>query len=451
MLNLTIYESTGEKELFARKSVQQLSPVSADRPLRTVAVEDGRTYQEVDGFGASFTDSAAYLIHRVLEPQQRAELMKRLFDPHAGIGLSVLRNPMGASDYARDFYSYDDMPAGETDAELRRFSIAHDEEDIIPLLQEAVRLNPDLKLMASPWSPPGWMKTSGSMIGGELIKEYYPVYADYFVRYIQAYAAHGLPIYAVTPQNEALYSPGHYPGMIMTPEAQIDFIRNHLKPRFVRHRIDTKILCYDHNWDRPDYPRAVLEQAHAEVDGVAWHWYGGHPSAQSEIYEAFPDKEVHMTEGSGGEWIPPFEPAFSHVMRMGIETLRNYGKSFVLWNMALDENNGPTVPGFGRSTCRGVVRINQQTKELEYTLDYYALAHFSTCIRPGALRLASDSADDSPIGSVACRNRDGSTAVVLFNDSDTPENVAVKLNDADVASFRMEPKSAVSVLMPSRR
>ncbi|MDQ0062549.1 glycoside hydrolase family 30 protein [Paenibacillus harenae] len=443
---LSLYQSKSEKELFVSKNVQQL-PRFPEAVTSKITVDDSQTYQEMDGFGASFTDSAAYLINQVLEPEQRAELMKKLFDAEDGIGLSVLRNPMGASDYARDFYSYNDLPEGETDVRLERFSIAHDEADIIPLLAEAVRLNPDVKLMASPWSPPGWMKTSGSMIGGELKPEYYSAYASYFVRYIEAYAANGLAIYAVTPQNEALYSPVHYPGMIMLPESQSDFIKNHLKPQFVKHQLNTKILCYDHNWDKPDYPRTVLEQAVDEVDGVAWHWYGGKPSAQTEIYDAFPGKEVHFTEGSGGEWIPPFEQAFSNVMRTGIEILRNYSKSYVLWNMALDENNGPAVPGFGRSTCRGIVRIDQGTKELTYTLDYYALAHFSKVIRPKAVRLGCSSSEES-VRSVSFRNTDGSIAVVLFNDGESSVNIDLELpGDRQPIGIGMEPKSAVTVMM----
>ncbi|MGG4095458.1 glycoside hydrolase family 30 protein [Paenibacillus lautus] len=444
MLNMTIYQSNGEEELFVRKDKEQLAPGTSDTK-HTVVIDEEQTFQEMDGFGASFTDSAAYLIHQVLETKQRSELMTRLFDPNVGIGLSVLRQPMGASDYARDFYSYNDMPEGQTDVELDQFSIAHDEEDIIPLLKEALRLNPDVKLMGSPWSPPGWMKTSGSMIGGELKPEYYSVYANYFVRYIQGYKAHGLPIYAITPQNEALYSPGHYPGMIMLPEAQSDFIKNHLKPQFVKNDIDTKILCYDHNWDKPDYPLTVFEQAGDAVDGVAWHWYGGKPSAQSDVFEAFPGKEVHFTEGSGGEWIPPFEQAFSNVMRTGIEILRNHSKSYVLWNMALDEKNGPTVPGFGKSTCRGIVTVNQQTKELTYTLDYYALAHFSKVIRPKAVRIASTSHES--IRSVAFKNTDGSIAVVMFNDSEQEENAALHMQGTERLNLRLAPKSAVSVLI----
>ncbi|HEY4389803.1 MAG TPA: glycoside hydrolase family 30 beta sandwich domain-containing protein [Paenibacillus sp.] len=445
MLKLSIYQSNGENELFVNRAPEQLTPISAEQPVNTVTIDEQETYQVMDGFGASFTDSAAYLIHQVLDEEQRRELMIRLFDSNEGIGLSVLRNPMGASDYARKIYSYNDMPESETDLELERFSIAHDEEDIIPLLQEAVKLNPEVKLMASPWSAPGWMKTSGHMIGGELKKEYYQVYADYFVRYIKAYASYDLPIYAITPQNEALYVPGHYPGMLMLPEAQSDFIKNYLKPGFISNQIDTKILCYDHNWDRPDYPLTVFEQAHDEVDGVAWHWYGGIPSAQSDVLNAFPTKEVHFTEGSGGEWIPAFEPAFSNVMRTGIEILRNHSKSFVLWNMALDEHNGPTVPGFGESTCRGIVLVNQQTRELTYTLDYYALAHFSKFVRPKAVRIASSSYDN--IRSVAFKNTDGTIATILFNDSEQAGNVELKLQEESVLSFQLEPKSAMTVFI----
>ncbi|QAY66968.1 glycoside hydrolase family 30 protein [Paenibacillus protaetiae] len=445
MLDLKLYYSKGEGELFNEQAPRQLAPASSEAELAAITVDDSVTYQEMDGFGASFTDSSAYLINQVLEPEQRAGLMRKLFDAEDGIGLSVLRNPMGASDYARDFYSYNDLPDGQTDEQLEGFSIAHDEEDIIPLLQEAVRLNPDVKLMGSPWSPPGWMKTSGSMIGGELEPRYYASYANYFVRYIQSYAAHGLPVYAVTPQNEALYSPVHYPGMIFPPEAQAEFVRDYLKPSFVRNGIGTKILCYDHNWDKPEYPLTVLEQAGDAVDGVAWHWYGGRPSAQTDVLEAFPGKEVHFTEGSGGEWIPPFEKAFSNVMRTGIEILRNHSKSFVLWNMALDENNGPAVPGFGQSTCRGIVTVNQQTKELTYTLDYYALAHFSKAIRPKAVRIASESSKEE-IRSVAFRNADGSIAVVLFNDSGETSNVELNLPGGHAAALSLAPKSALTVI-----
>ncbi|WML49072.1 glycoside hydrolase family 30 beta sandwich domain-containing protein [Neobacillus sp. PS3-34] len=398
----------------------------------------------MDGFGASFTDSSAYLIHQVLEKEQRTDLMEKLFHPEKGIGLSVLRNPMGASDFAREMYSYNDIPEGETDFQLEQFTVAHDMEDIIPLSKEALALNPDIKLMASPWSAPAWMKTSGSMIGGELKEECYEVYANYFTKYILAYTEQGLPIYAITPQNEALFVPGHYPGMLMLPEWQSDFIKNYLKPNFLKHKLDTKILCYDHNWDRPDYPLSVFDDAGDAVDGVAWHWYGGKPVAQHQVHMAYPDKEVHFTEGSGGEWIPAFEPAFSNVLRTGIEILRNDSKSFVLWNMALDEENGPVVPGFGRSTCRGVVTVDQQTKDLTYTLDYYALAHFSKFVRPKARRIASSS--DKVIRSVAFKNTDGSIVTILFNDSEEMKTVQLQQQGNEILHCHLAAKSAMTIL-----
>ncbi|MCR8658839.1 glycoside hydrolase family 30 protein [Paenibacillus endoradicis] len=444
MKNITAYHSNGAEALFVKKSIEQLAPYASDVTEVTISINEQMTYQEIDGFGASFTDSSAYLMNQVLEPEQREQAMKMLFDPVQGIGLSVMRNPMGASDYARDFYSYNDLPEGETDEALSQFTIAHDEQDIVPLVKEALSLNEEIKLMASPWSPPAWMKTSGSMIGGELKKEYYSTYATYFVKYIQAYAEHGLPMYAITPQNEALYSPGHYPGMIMLPEVQSEFIKHHLKPAFVEHGISTKILCYDHNWDEPNYPLHVLETADDAVDGVAWHWYGGSPSTQSDVFHKFPLKEVHFTEGSGGEWIPVFEPAFSNVMRTGIEIIRNYSKSLVLWNMALDENNGPTVPGFGNSTCRGIVQVNQQTKELTYTLDYYALAHFSKCIRPNAVRLDTQSTNEQ-VRSVSVRNKDNSIALVLFNDSELNCNASIALPGAESIVIAVEAKSAITI------
>ncbi|MEK4057839.1 glycoside hydrolase family 30 beta sandwich domain-containing protein [Paenibacillus sp. FSL F4-0087] len=446
MTKFKMYKSTGEDALFVSVSQDQLKSQDSGLETTTILLDDQQTYQEMDGFGASFTDSSAYLINQVLSDEQRAEVMNRLFHPEEGIGLSVIRNPMGASDYARTVYSYNDLPENQTDPELSGFSIAHDEADVIPLTQKALELNPELKLFASPWSAPGWMKTSGSMITGQLKNEWYPAYAEYFVKYIEAYASHGLPIHAVTPQNEALYEPGHYPGMLMPAEAQADFIKNHLKPALVRNDIQSKILCYDHNWDRPDYPLTVLDEAAEEVDGVAWHWYGGEASAQTKVYEAFAGKEVHFTEGSGGEWIPPFEQAFSNVIRTGIEILRNYSKSFVLWNMALDENNGPTVPGFGKSTCRGIVKVNQQTKELTYTLDYYALAHFSALIRPKAVRIDSSS-NEASIRSVAFKNTDGSIALVLFNDGEETGNVQVQLREEELLSFQLESKSALSILI----
>ena len=441
MKNLKIYRSNGEQELFVLKDLSQIASRESDATVN-IQIDDTKTYQTMDGFGGSFTDSAAYLINQVLDEDVREDLMGKLFDHEAGIGISVVRNPMGASDFARTIYSYNDLSDGMTDPNQAQFSIAHDLEDVMPLSKKALEINPDVKFMASPWSAPGWMKTTNSMIAGQLKEACYPAFAQYFVKYIEAYADHGLPIYAITPQNEPLFEPTHYPSMLMYAHEQADFIKNHLKPAFEANDIQTKILCYDHNWDRPDYPLHVIDEA--GVDGVAWHWYGGKPVAQMQVARAYPDVEVHFTEGSGGDWIPAFEPAFSNLLRTGIEILRNNSKSFVLWNMALDEENGPTVPGFGKSTCRGIVKIDQQTKELEYTLDYYGLAHFSKHIKPDAVRI--DSTSDAKVRTVAFKNPDESMAIVVLNDAEIDHNVLISLGDEEIIHFHAPSKSAFTIV-----
>ena len=443
MSNLKIYQSNGADQLFIQKEAAELA-TDATCTTVDIKVDASKTYQTMDGFGGSFTDSAAYLINQILDEDVKDELMKKLFDHEAGIGISVVRNPMGASDFARTVYSYNELPAGETDYEQEKFSIAHDLEDVIPLSQQALSINPDVKFMASPWSAPNWMKTTHSMIAGQLKEECYGAFAKYFVKYIEAYGENGLPIYAVTPQNEPLYEPTHYPSMLMHAYEQAEFIKKHLKPAFVEKDIQTKILCYDHNWDRPDYPLHVIDEDVDAIDGVAWHWYGGKPVAQTQVLMAYPDKEVHFTEGSGGEWVPAFEPAFSNLLRTGIEILRNNSQSFVLWNMALDEENGPTVPGFGRSTCRGIVQINQKTKELSYTLDYYGLAHFSKFIKPKAIRI--DSTSDTEVRTVAFKNPDDTIAIVVLNDSEQDQNIRILLADTEVIHHYAPSKSAMTIV-----
>lgn len=443
MTELKIYETTDRENLFKEKKINLVT----EETTVQIVLDKSVTYQEIDGFGASFTDSSAYLIDQVLSEKDREEVMYRLFDEKEGIGLSVIRNPMGASDYARKIYSYDDQPSGEVDLELKEFSIDHDRESILPLTKWATEINPRIQLFASPWSPPGWMKTSGIMNGGKLKEEYYETYANYFVKFIQAYEEEGLHVSAITPQNEALFMPLHYPSMEFLAHEEARFIKDHLKPNFVKNNIQTKILAYDHNWDRIDYAFDVLDYAEESIDGIAWHWYGGRPVSQSRIQEEFPQIETHFTEGSGGEWIPEFEPAFSNLMRTGINILRNYSKTFVLWNMALDENNGPTVPGFGKSTCRGLVTINQETNELTYTLDYYGLAHFSKFVLEGAKRI--ESSDTETIKNVSFLNKDQSITSVFFNDGNQEEIVSVVIEDNELIKLKMPSKSALTLTIAS--
>lgn len=434
------YVTTDEKNLFQRER----SPYSGEANEYQVNVNSKKTYQIIDGWGTSFTDSSAYLIDQCLSEKHQNEIMEAVFDVERGIGLSILRNPMGASDYARYIYSYDDIETDETDEKLIHFSIAHDEESIIPLTKHAMALNPDLKLFASPWSAPGWMKDSRQMIGGKLLPKYYDTYALYFKKVIESYRQHNIDIYAITPQNEPLFLPPHYPGMEMLADEQVTFVAEHLKPLFEKSGIETKIFGYDHNWDRVDYPLELLDKAEAAFDGIAWHWYGGNVINQSRVALFYPDKEIHFTEGSGGEWIPAFEPAFSNLMRTGIEIFRNGAKSMTLWNLALDENNGPTVPGFGKSTCRGLVIVNQRTQEYSFTLDYFGLAHFSKFVRPGAVRIASSS--DQNIRSVAFQNTDQSIVVILFNDRENDAQVSVVIDSSTLETINLPAKSAMTII-----
>lgn len=438
-MTIRFFRTTNEKHLF-----EEIPIVSSEEISETIAISQRVYSQTIDGFGASFTDSSAFLVDKILDDQQKEEAMTQLFDPEKGIGLSLIRNPMGASDYARSIYSYDDQFERHQDLTLNDFSIDHDKESILPLTKWAKKLNPELKLFASPWSAPGWMKDTDKMVTGKLLKENYSVYADYFVRFLEAYREEDMEVYAVTPQNEPLYEPVNYPGMFFPADEQAVFVRDYLKPALEEANLTTKIFGYDHNWDRIDYAFDLLDNAEEAFDGIAWHWYGGNPISQSRVVQAFGEKEVHFTEGSGGEWIPAFEPAFSNLMRTGIEVLRNYSKSFILWNIALDEYNGPTVPGFGRSTCRGLLRINQETQAMEYTLDYYGLAHFSKYIRPNAKRIVTTQTE--AVYNVAFENSDGTVVWVLFNDSEEEKTIRLVEGKQVVATVQLPSKAAGTVI-----
>jgi glucosylceramidase len=327
---------TTDDQVNKLQSVASVAFVTGSGGNNPVFVDETQTYQRVEGFGASFTDSAGYLLNEVAPALVRSNAMYNLFTRNGGgIGVSFVRNPMGASDLARTQYSYDDLPTGQTDTNLTSFSIAHDQADIIPLVQQALQLNPQLTIMANPWSPPGWMKTSGSMVGGSLLASMYPSFAQYFVKYIQAYQAAGIPTHYISLQNEPLYVPGDYPGMSMDATNQLPILRDYILPALAASNITTKVLVYDHNWDRPDYPQTVFSDAtvlgSSQVGGIAWHGYGGTPGAMTTLANQYPTKGNYLTEHSGevgrGDMVKADFEEITQVMR-------NWGRAYVKWSIA---------------------------------------------------------------------------------------------------------------------
>ena len=384
-----------------------------------ITVDTATIYQEIVGFGAAITDASAWLIQHKLTATARDALLRDLFGAEPGIGLSFTRLTMGASDFSRSHYSYDDMPAGQSDSTLANFSIEPNRAELLPVVKQALAINPDLKIMASPWSAPAWMKTTGSLIQGTLRPDAYGPFAEYFRRYITAYAAEGVPIYAITVQNEPHYEPADYPGMRLDPPARAAFVGRYLGPLFAREGIGTLILDWDHNWDEPQSPLAVLADTVARryIAGVAWHCYGGDVSVQTTVHDAYPDKDAYFTECSGGAWAPVFADNLLWTVRtLVIGATRGWARGVLLWNLALDETSGPHTGGCGN--CRGVVTINSTSGAVTRNEEYYALAHASRFVRPGARRIASTAIPG--LDTVAFTNPDGSKVLIVANAATEP-------------------------------
>ncbi|HZI21932.1 MAG TPA: hypothetical protein VFD76_05430, partial [Gemmatimonadales bacterium] len=381
--------ASGSK-LLSREPDARFDTGAPPATITRIAVDEGTRYQEMVGFGAAITDASAWLLQNRMTAAQRDALLQEVFGRDPGIGLSFTRLTIGASDFSLHQYSYDDMPAGQTDSTLAHFSIDSSQAYVLPVVQRALAINPRLMVMASPWSPPGWMKTTGSLIQGTLRPEAYGPLAEYFRRYIEAYGAAGVPIQAITVQNEPAYEPADYPGMRLDPPARAGFVGKYLGPLFARNGIHTLILDGDHNWDQPQSPLQVLADSVAPryIAGVAWHCYAGDVSAQTTVHDAHPDKDAYFTECSGGEWSPNFADNLKwFVQTLIIGATRGWAKGVILWNLALDEHYGPHTGGCGN--CRGVVTIDSVSGAVTRNVEYYTLAHASRFVRPGAWRIAS--------------------------------------------------------------
>lgn len=437
------------KRLYAALLVSFALSFPAPASEVVVSISETNTYQQIEGFGASLTDSSAWLLTNALSGVARTNLLTTFFSPTNGIGISFLRQPMGASDFRLANYTYDDMAAGQTDYAMTNFSIAHDQPYIIPLIKVAIGMNTNMKIMGTPWSPPAWMKTSNDFYSGQLKTNCYSAYAKYFLKYVQSYGSNGIPIFAVSLQNEPLYEPFTYPGMKMAATNEIPFailVGQH----FQSNGVATKILAYDHNWDRFDYPLTVLSNATASsfIAGSAFHAYAGDVSAQSIVHNAFPSKDIYFTENTAGSW----SGTFSDILMWDIKTLyvasiRNWSKAVIKWNLALDQNGGPKIAG-GCSGCRGLVTINTNTHTVVTNADFYALAHVSKFVKPGAYRVeAGENVSDGPF-SVAFVNPDSNLVVVAYNDSVTTRNYSVRWQSQSI-SVPLPTKSIVTLTWPN--
>ena len=420
-----VWVTTGDKSrLLARDADVQLR-IDEATELPVVTVDAATKYQRMIGFGAAFTDASVYLIQERMSASQREALLQDLFSPANGIGLSFARVTMGASDFSRRHYSYDDVPAGASDTLLTSFSIDVDRQDKLPVIKRALAINPQLTLVASPWSAPAWMKSSGNLVTGTLNPGAYPAFATYFVKFIQAYAAEGIPISAVTMQNEPAFEPADYPGMRLDAAARAVVIGKYAGPAFAKAGLRTQIWDWDHNWDAPNQPSMVLSDpaANQYVQGIAWHCYGGDVAVQSALHDAYPDKDAYFTECSGGDWAPSFAGTLKwDVSQLIIGATRGWARGVALWNLALDDHNGPHLGGCGN--CRGVVTVNT-SGDVTRNAEYFSLAHASKFVRPGARRIAS-SPSQHELESVAFQNDDGSVVLIVLNGASASQTFVVR-------------------------
>jgi glucosylceramidase len=421
---------------FERQKTGLVPGVGGDRNP-TIEIDAQKIYQTIDGFGFTLTGGSARQIGR-MDDADRASLIRELFATDgASLGVSYLRLSIGASDLDERVFSYDDVPPGQVDTELEHFSLEPDRAGVIPVLKEILKTAPDIKIMGSPWSPPAWMKTNQNTVGGSLRPEFYSAYARYFVKYLQAMEAEGIRVDAVTVQNEPLH-PKNNPSLLMQAREQAEFIKGHLGPAFRRARLDTKIVIYDHNCDRPDYPLSILDDIEASkyVDGTAFHLYAGEISALSELHQAHPDKNLYFTEqwvGAPGDLTGDLA---WHTRNLTIGATRNWSRTVLEWNLASDLRYEPHTPG-GCTNCLGAVTIDGNT--VTRNPAYYIIAHASKFGRPGSVRIASNELPNLP--NVAFKSPAGRTVLIVLNDGPTAQGFNIR--DGEILMNTTLPPGAV--------
>lgn len=420
--DVSFWLTKGDRSVLLQKQNVALNFSATNNGNTTIEVDPSQVFQTIDGFGYTLTGGSATLMNS-LGTAEKDALIKELFSTEEGaIGVSYLRVSIGASDLSANVFTYNERPTGQTDVNQDHFSIEAEMVDLVPILKKILAINPNIKILGSPWTAPTWMKTNNAYKGGSLKPEYYQSYAKYFVKYIQAMKAQGITIYAITIQNEPLH-PGNTPSMYMEAVDQANFIKTALGPAFQTAGLATKIIVYDHNADRPDYPMTILADpaANAYVDGSAFHLYGGNISALSTVRNAYPNKNVYFTEqwvGGPGNFA---EDLKWHVSTLIVGATRNWSRNVLEWNLAADANYNPHTPDGGCTTCLGAITI---APAVSRNVAYYVIAHASKFVRPGAVRIGSTL--NNTLSNVAFKTPDGKKVLIVMNTNSSDQTFNIK-------------------------
>jgi glucosylceramidase len=422
--DVSFWRTDGDQSVLLQKQTAVLSFDTKSNTYPIIDVDSTQTFQTIDGFGFTLTGGSAYVINQ-LGAASKNTLLKELFgNDSSSIGISYLRLSIGASDLNASVFSYDDMPAGQTDTGLIHFSLGPDTTDLVPLLKQILTINPAIKIIAAPWSAPVWMKDSASTIGGRLLPVYYNAYAGYFVKYILAMKAQGITIDAITPQNEPL-NPANNPSLFMVATDQLQFIKNNLGPSFKSAGITTKIVVYDHNCDHPEYATTILSDsaASAFVDGSAFHLYAGNIEALSQVHNQFPNKNLYFTEqytASTGKFAGDLQWLVNNVI---IGSMLNWSRAALEWNLANDPSFGPHTPG-GCTTCKGALTISGSS--VIRNVGYYIAAHASKFVPAGSVRISSSQVNN--FRNVAFKTPAGKKVLIVMNNNSAaaPFNIRYK-------------------------
>lgn len=431
--DISAWITTSDRSMLGERSPEQRRFQERKPGLGPViTIDDSMAYQTMDGFGFALTGgSAEHLM--AMSADARSQLLHELFEPGpASTGISYLRLTIGASDLNSFVFSYDDLPAGETDPDLQNFDLGPDRLDVIPIMHEILEINPNIPILGSPWSAPAWMKENEEVRGGHLKPKYYPSYAQYFVKYIQEMAREGIRISAITIQNEPLNS-RNTPSMPWYLDEQRTFLRDHLIPAFKQAGLETDLVLFDHNTDRSDYPLALLDDPVISdfALGSGFHNYRGDLGAMSVVHRARPDKHLYFTEQMVTEDPTSNEIAIARrVKRMIIGVTRNWSRNVILWNLAADPHNDPHTDNGGCGICQGALTLDGDT--VTRNIAYYTIAHASRFVPPGSVRIASTAPGDDTVQLTEDEERPGLIRATLIHETEVLPNVAFRTPDGQI-------------------